>query len=84
MASMYDRGFKDSTSRDGIKEYRNWDPLFLQNFDHPGMMLVSSLLTGFNYLTWSRSIKIALRAKMKIGFIDGRFKKPETNSSDYD
>lgn len=39
------------------------DPLFFQNSDHPGKTLVSSVLTGSNYLAWSRSIKIGLRGK---------------------
>lgn len=82
--SEYDRGFEDLTSSDGIKKYKNGDSLFFPNFDHPEMMLVSSPLTRINYFTWSRSIKITLRAKMKICFIDGRFKKHETDSSDYD
>lgn len=55
-------------SNEGAKE----DPLHLQNSDHPGMSLTTSLLTGSNYLTWSRSTKIALGAKTKLGFIDGK------------
>ncbi|KAF7833141.1 uncharacterized protein G2W53_015474 [Senna tora] len=38
--------------------------------------LVVNLLTTTNYLTWSRSLKIALRAKNKLGFIDGSYVKP--------
>lgn len=58
---------------DGSKE----DPLTLQNSDHPGMSLTTSQLSGNNYLTWSRSINIALGAKTKLGFIDGRCKRSE-------
>lgn len=60
------------------------DPISLQNSDHPGMNLISSVLTGNNYMTWSRSIKIALGSKKKLGFIDGRCKKPREDEANYD
>ncbi|XP_016738844.2 uncharacterized protein [Gossypium hirsutum] len=47
-------------------------PLFLHPFDTPGTVLVSHRLTGVeNYTVWSRSLRIALLAKNKLGFIDG-------------
>ena len=76
MADGHD-GFVENEPEDemGIKRNQivvdNNDPLFLYNSDHPGMVLVTAPLTGKNFLTWSRSIKIALGAKMKLGFIDG-------------
>ncbi|KAL0337619.1 UNVERIFIED_CONTAM: hypothetical protein Scaly_2037000 [Sesamum calycinum] len=42
------------------------------------MILVSTLLTKSNYLTWSYAVKRALRAKMKLGFIDGTTMKPHS------
>ncbi|KAL0416140.1 UNVERIFIED_CONTAM: hypothetical protein Slati_3445900 [Sesamum latifolium] len=45
--------------------------------DHPGMSLVIAPFDGRNYLSWSRSIKLALGAKHKLDFIDGTCKKPE-------
>lgn len=66
------------------KDYSNGDPLDLQGSDHPGMMLLTSPLTGKNYLSWSRSIKIALGAKLKLGFIDGKCEKPAEISSKFD
>ncbi|XP_020549768.1 uncharacterized protein LOC110012027 [Sesamum indicum] len=47
-----------------------------QGNDQPGMNFVSAPLNGNNYLSWARSIKIALGAKHKLGFIDGSNKKP--------
>ncbi|KAL0358032.1 UNVERIFIED_CONTAM: hypothetical protein Scaly_1488900 [Sesamum calycinum] len=41
------------------------------------MVLVSTPLTGKNYLNWSHAIKRLLRAKMKLGFIDGTLVKPD-------
>ncbi|KAK8286719.1 hypothetical protein V6Z11_D07G009400 [Gossypium hirsutum] len=47
-------------------------PLYLHPSDMPGMLLVSHQLTGTeNYCVWSRSMRIALLAKNKLGFIDG-------------
>ncbi|XP_010251928.1 PREDICTED: uncharacterized protein LOC104593656 [Nelumbo nucifera] len=62
----------------------NGDPLFLHNSDHPGMALVTAPLTSKNFLVWSRSVKIALGAKMKLGLIDGSYKVPEKDSPIYD
>ena len=45
--------------------------MILHNSDHPGMILVSTPLRGNNYLSWSRSIQIALGAKTKLSFING-------------
>ena len=35
------------------------------------MTLVSALLNGENYISWNRSVKIALGAKNKLNFVDG-------------
>lgn len=46
-------------------------PLYLHPSDAPGTLLVSHQLTGVeNYNIWSRSMRIALLAKNKVGFID--------------
>jgi len=54
----------------------NNDPLFLQNSDHPAMQLVNNKLNGANFQRWSRSVQIALKTKVKIGFIDGSCPMP--------
>nr|XP_017225353.1 PREDICTED: uncharacterized protein LOC108201574 [Daucus carota subsp. sativus] len=46
------------------------DPYFLSSADHPGLALVTEVLTNQNYHQWSRSVKIALSAKLKLWFID--------------
>nr|XP_017233416.1 PREDICTED: uncharacterized protein LOC108207484 [Daucus carota subsp. sativus] len=55
-------------------------PYYLSSADHPGLALVSETLTNQNYHQWSRSIKIALSTKLKLGFIDGTQVKPAENS----
>ncbi|KAL2235940.1 UNVERIFIED_CONTAM: hypothetical protein Sindi_1326200 [Sesamum indicum] len=61
------------------------DPEFmqLQSSDHPGMVMVSALLTGSNYFAWSRAVKRALTAKMKVDFIDGTAAHPATNTYEF-
>ncbi|KAL2226676.1 uncharacterized protein LOC110011893 [Sesamum indicum] len=61
------------------------DPEFmqLQSSDHPGMVMVSALLTGSNYFAWSRAVKRALIAKMKVDFIDGTIVCPRTNTDEF-
>ncbi|KAL0337523.1 UNVERIFIED_CONTAM: Retrovirus-related Pol polyprotein from transposon RE1 [Sesamum calycinum] len=58
--------------------------LQLHGADHPGMVLVSAPLTGKNYLNWSHAIKCALRAKMKLGFIDGTLVKLDVNDTSFE
>ncbi|KAL2232599.1 uncharacterized protein LOC105155500 [Sesamum indicum] len=50
--------------------------LQLHGSEHLSMILVSTMLTKSNYLTWSYVVKRALRAKMKLGFIGGTSTKP--------
>ena len=54
--------------------------LTLHNSDSPRVVLVNVPLTGENYLTWSISILIALRAKDKVHFVTEKHKKPEKDS----
>ena len=69
-------------SRISSEGYNN-DPLFLQNSDHPAMQLVSNKLTGTNFQRWSRAVKIALRTKVKLGFVDGSCPTPAVDSTNY-
>ncbi|KAL0308590.1 UNVERIFIED_CONTAM: hypothetical protein Sradi_5801300 [Sesamum radiatum] len=56
--------------------------LRLYGGDHPGMSLVSVPLDGSNYLLWSQSVRLALGAKQKVGFIDGTCAKPAENKEE--
>lgn len=46
------------------------------------MCLGNILLNGLNFIAWNRSIKMALRAKCKLWFIEGTIPKAGDNSSD--
>ena len=47
------------------------NPLFLHHAESPGVMLVSKPLIGEKYHAWARSMKKALTAKNKFGFVNG-------------
>lgn len=44
---------------------------FLSTGDGPRPTLITLVLDGNNYHSWSRSMKIVLRSKAKLGFVDG-------------
>ncbi|KAM1114116.1 hypothetical protein TB1_046048 [Malus domestica] len=48
----------------------------IHHSDHPNIVLVSKLVEGDNYSTWSRAMRIGLSAKNKIGFVEGTVKSP--------
>ncbi|XP_042988815.1 uncharacterized protein LOC122316352 [Carya illinoinensis] len=54
------------------------NPYRLDHGDNPSLPLVPDLLTIENYTTWSRAMCRALRAKNKLGFINGTLTKPKT------
>ncbi|KAK4385506.1 Retrovirus-related Pol polyprotein from transposon RE1 [Sesamum angolense] len=62
------------------------EPEFLQlhGGGHPGMVLVCASFDGTDFLAWKRSVVIALHAKMKLGFIDGRYVIPDRASDAYE
>ncbi|KAK4388242.1 hypothetical protein Sango_2430800 [Sesamum angolense] len=48
------------------------------------MSLVYVPLDGNNYLTWSTVIRLAIREKLKLGFIDGKCERSTTNSDNFE
>jgi hypothetical protein len=63
-----------SSSSSHLDNFSN--PFFLHNGDSPGTVLVSQPLIGENYNTCSRSMTMALQAKIKLKFVDGTLVKP--------
>ena len=72
----------DSGQRNYHENY-NSDPLYLSSSDFPGMQLVNAKLNGSNFQKWSRAMKIALKTKTKLGFIDGSCARPTVESPYY-
>ncbi|GAU34434.1 hypothetical protein TSUD_393870 [Trifolium subterraneum] len=81
--SAADKNQKDHVSN--VKETKvTPNPAYhLSSSDNPGTPLVTALLKGNNYRTWSRSMRTTLRAKTKLGFIDDTIKKPALHDEDY-
>lgn len=65
-----------SDSNTNVDQISANDPYYLHHFDNPGQMLVSQILTGDNYASWSRSMTISLSVKNKLEFIDGSLPRP--------
>ena len=57
------------------------NPYFLNPNENPGSILVTQPLLGMkNYHSWSRAMILALIAKKKIGFINGKITEPDPES----
>ncbi|KAK4402886.1 Retrovirus-related Pol polyprotein from transposon RE1 [Sesamum angolense] len=48
------------------------------------MAIVTAPMDGMNYMAWSRAIKLTLRGRMKLCFIDGTSKKLAKEHENYD
>ncbi|XP_071721857.1 uncharacterized protein [Rutidosis leptorrhynchoides] len=57
---------------------------YLLPSENPTQALVSPLLNNNNYHIWSRAITMALRSKVKFGFVNGRISKPEEDRQNFD
>ncbi|MCH83453.1 retrovirus-related pol polyprotein from transposon TNT 1-94, partial [Trifolium medium] len=60
------------------KGYQNdtLNPYFLHPNENPSLMLVTPLLSGSNYHSWSRAMTMALKSKNKLHFINGSLPRP--------
>ena len=57
-------------------------PFDITSLDNPGLTITQVQLKGDNYDEWARSIRTALRARKKFGFVDGTIKQPDDKSGD--
>src|SRR5688572_27590462 len=72
-------GGDTSTIQSRIKmdeELYNNEYLHLQASDHPGLQIITIKFNGNNFQRWGRAIKIALKTKVKLGFITGQCTRP--------
>uniref|UniRef100_A0A2C9VIK0 Retrotransposon Copia-like N-terminal domain-containing protein n=1 Tax=Manihot esculenta TaxID=3983 RepID=A0A2C9VIK0_MANES len=54
---------------------------FLHSNENSALILVSPVLSGPNYHSWAKIMKMVLQSKNKIRFIDKSLKKPEKSDS---
>lgn len=59
------------------------NPYSLHHSDNPTAVLVSPLLNDDNYSTWVRAMTMALRAKNKLGFVDGSIPTAASTDKNY-
>ena len=57
------------------------DPLYLSSSDNLRLLITNIMFNGSNFLAWSRSIRLALRAKAKLRFITSDYPKPDEGDS---
>lgn len=57
------------------------NPLYIHPSENAGTMLVPVPFDGIGYRSRRRGVLRALSVKNKIGFINGKVKKPDTNST---
>ncbi|KAJ0821780.1 putative RNA-directed DNA polymerase [Helianthus annuus] len=73
---MSDKSDSSGPSQTLISKLDIGDPLFLHPSDSSSLTIVGIKLKGTeNYRVWSSAMKLALEAKNKFGFIDGKCKK---------
>uniref|UniRef100_A0A803LM65 Sulfotransferase n=1 Tax=Chenopodium quinoa TaxID=63459 RepID=A0A803LM65_CHEQI len=71
----------ENESSDAQMNYQ--DSLFLSHSDSHAASLTPMLFDGTNFMIWSRNVKLALGAKNKRGFIEGKIPKPAAGHKDY-
>ncbi|CAN1274322.1 hypothetical protein LINPERPRIM_LOCUS15356 [Linum perenne] len=59
-------------------------PYYVNPNENLSQGLITLKLDGTNYHLWSRSMRIALKTKKKLGFIDGTLPMPEKTNADFE
>ncbi|GMJ15242.1 hypothetical protein like AT1G21280 [Hibiscus trionum] len=57
-------------------------PYDITSSDNPESLITQIQLKGENYDEWARSLRIALRARKKFGFVDGTIQRLDEKSPD--
>jgi len=57
-------------------------PYYLHPSEGPGMMITAVTFDRKNYDLWERAVRMALRSKNKLGFIDGTLTRPEAKGGE--
>jgi transposase InsO family protein len=75
---------KPTIGDDGNSKRKTISPYDITSLDNPGLLITQVQLKGENYDEWSRSLRTALRARKKFGFVDGTITRPGEDSEDLD
>jgi len=55
---------------------------YLHPLEGPGILITVVCFDGKNYDVWERAIRMVMKAKNKLGFINGTLTKPEDKKYD--
>jgi len=59
-------------------------PYYLHPAEGPGVLITTVIFDGKNFDLWEIAVRMALKAKNKLGFIEGTLKRPaETSDEDF-
>ncbi|XP_029144000.1 uncharacterized protein [Arachis hypogaea] len=58
-------------------------PYYLHPGENPGISMVNVTLNASNYHSWARAMRLALKSKNKLSFIDGSLPKPEESDMNF-
>ncbi|KAJ1697041.1 hypothetical protein LUZ63_005553 [Rhynchospora breviuscula] len=75
---------KDEKMVAAKKSIDSSSPFFFYPSDNPGMTITSCILKGENYDLWVKAMRNSLRAKNKLGFVDGTIIKPKPTDPEAD
>ena len=64
-------------------EENSSNPFYFYPNENPALVLTPCLLTGNNYYTWSRSMRMALISKNKLKFVDGSISVPDESDPNF-
>ncbi|XP_074298580.1 uncharacterized protein LOC141629490 [Silene latifolia] len=67
---------------DGPKTIPMTSPLNLHPSDNPNLNVTQIIFNGDNYDMWADAVKNGLDAKNKLGFIEGKVQKPESDGEE--
>lgn len=59
------------------------NPYYTHPNENPGVAIVSQVLNGGNYHSWSRAMLLALKTKKKVKFVDGSLPHPALDAPNF-
>jgi len=75
-------GYAIPTPKNKCYQANTLSPYFMHPNENPSVVLVTPLLYGNNYHSWSRAMQVALNSKHKLHFINGALPRPSDENHD--
>ncbi|KAF5932700.1 hypothetical protein HYC85_028871 [Camellia sinensis] len=74
---------KGKTPRLALSPLQTLIPTTITDNPNPSLKITTSLFNGQNYLTWSQSLTMFLKSRVKMGYVNGRIQAPSTTDPGY-